>query len=112
MALLSLFRSFSSSFQHPITAANLPRIHNEQRRKKLGRGGQGATAGRGRKGWKARHGGGGVMRAFAGGQTTIARAFKKFGPQMREGLIENRQSLRPVGVSYISEHSWTNYSIG
>lgn len=66
----------------PATAA-LTRLKSELKSKKLGRGGHLATAGRGRKGWKARHGKNRIIPAFAGGQTTILKAFRKFGIQHR-----------------------------
>lgn len=56
----------------------------ERASKRLGRGGQGATGGRGRKGWKARHGKARPIPAFTGGQTSLLKAFPKFGAASAE----------------------------
>ncbi|OAJ38568.1 hypothetical protein BDV3_004095 [Batrachochytrium dendrobatidis] len=63
--------------------------------RKFGRGGKGRTGGRGRKGWKARHPNSSRLPGFAGGQTTIMKAFPKFGLQNKKGRSE-RLLLKPL----------------
>ena len=83
--MLKLLQTTKAAYSTAIYSSHhLPRLANERKRKRMGRGGQGATAGKGRKGWKGRHGGGRVVPAFEGGQTSIIKAFRKFGIQKRE----------------------------
>ncbi|KAH6603053.1 hypothetical protein BASA61_000467 [Batrachochytrium salamandrivorans] len=72
-------------------------IHTSRRE---GRGGKGRTAGRGRKGWKARHPNSSRLPGFAGGQTPITKAFPKLGIQKKKGRSE-RGHLKPLHLDSV-----------
>lgn len=65
--------------------------------KRLGRGGQGKTAGRGRKGWKAKHSQARPHKGFEGGQSGLVKKIPKLGVQRKEVLLAASQGhLRPL----------------
>ncbi|KAJ3356912.1 YmL10 [Kappamyces sp. JEL0680] len=68
----------------------------EKKKKRIGRGGKGKTAGRGRKGWKAKHSQSRNFRAFEGGQSSIAKKFPKIGVQHKSALQAIHRDLRPI----------------
>ena len=45
-----------------------------------------------------------VIPAFAGGQTRITKAFGKFGVQMKERMLQERQNLRPLALDTLQVH--------
>ncbi|KAI8909215.1 ribosomal protein L18e/L15P, partial [Gorgonomyces haynaldii] len=67
----------------------------------LGRGGKGATAGRGRKGYGARSHKARPVPAFAGGQTSIVKAFRKYGHQQKQAIQEQQLRLRPLRLDQL-----------
>jgi large subunit ribosomal protein L15 len=83
-----------------ITNIKLPK-NAEQKAKRIGRGGQLKTAGRGRKGWKARHGKGGMGPAYEGGQSSIVKKIPKLGFQKRSLLV--RPNLRPLYLDTLEQ---------
>jgi large subunit ribosomal protein L15 len=92
-------RSFAQKIL-TITNVKLPK-GTEKKAKRVGRGGQLKTAGRGRKGWKARHGRDRQVPAFEGGQSSIIKKVPKIGFQKRGLLV--RPNLRPLYLDTLQQ---------
>ncbi|KAJ1330447.1 hypothetical protein BSLG_009365 [Batrachochytrium salamandrivorans] len=103
----------SYSAWHPLLLVFLPKVksktsksHIRQSRslmisRREGRGGKGRTAGRGRKGWKARHPNSSRLPGFAGGQTPITKAFPKLGIQKKKGRVRDGIFLLATGGQFL-----------
>ncbi|KAJ3269515.1 YmL15 [Terramyces sp. JEL0728] len=94
-------------FKSVLTLNNVTLPKNAQKKRKVvGRGGKGRTAGRGRKGYKHRSSKAKPHRAFTGGQTSIVEQTPKIGVQNRGMLKHIRQNLRPLALDTLQH--WIN----
>ena len=78
-----------------MTNVSLNPSHNKPK-KIVGRGGKGKTAGRGRKGWKARSAKARPLPGYEGGQSGILKAIPKLGIQKRANHM--RVNMRPLSL--------------
>jgi large subunit ribosomal protein L15 len=102
--MLSLFKRINYLGWNPIRFYSQKKILNisniklpkgsEKKKKRVGRGGQLKTAGRGRKGYKARHANQRMVPGFEGGQSSIIKKVPKIGFQKRSLLLKRK--LRPL----------------
>lgn len=74
-----------------------------KKRKRIGRGGQKRTAGRGRKGYKMRHSTARNIKSYEGGQSTLVRKIPKFGIQKRQVLLKQKRHLRPLYLDSLEQ---------
>ncbi|KAJ3317443.1 YmL15 [Boothiomyces sp. JEL0866] len=96
-----------SRFKTILTLNNVTLPRNAQKKRKVvGRGGKGRTAGRGRKGYKHRSSKAKPHRAFTGGQSSIVEQTPKIGVQNRGMLKHIRQNLRPLALDTLQH--WIN----
>ncbi|KAJ3308432.1 YmL15 [Boothiomyces sp. JEL0838] len=94
-------------FKTILTLNNVTLPKNAQKKRKVvGRGGKGRTAGRGRKGYKHRSSKARPYRAFTGGQSSIVEQTPKIGVQNRGMLKHIRQNLRPLALDTLQH--WIN----